>query len=154
MPFVKLDTESTFSLKELEQIIVDSKYQNTINTEGETLIPPTLSSFASTFRDDLSSSLGLSIPVRTGDAALPNAIFMTIGNSSHYLDAAGRTTLEGYSIDVTIDGIVITGASPLGAFWGTRSILQQGILSDGMKLSLGSAIDSPGWPIRGLFVSS
>jgi hexosaminidase len=61
-------------------------------------------------------------------------------------------TSEGYSIHVTIYGIVITGASPLGAFWGTRSILQQATLSGGMKLSLGSAIDSPGWAIRGAFV--
>jgi hexosaminidase len=78
---------------------------------------------------------------------------MTIGNSSHYLDAAGRPTSEGYSINITKDGIVITGASPLGAFWGTRSILQQGVLSNGMQLSLGNAIDAPGWGVRGTFVS-
>jgi len=154
VPFIESDTESRFSLKQLKNIIVDSKYQNIVNIEGETLVPPTLKSFASTFSDDLSSSLDLSIPVRIGEAALPNSIFMTLGNSSHYLDAAGKITSEGYSIDITIDGIVITGASPLGAFWGTRSILQQGILSDGMKLSLGSGIDSPGWGIRGLFVST
>jgi hexosaminidase len=123
VPFVVSDTEGTFSLKQLKYIIVDSKYQNTVDTEGETLIPPTLASFASTFSNDLASSLSLDVPVRIGRAALPNSMFMTIGNSSDYLDAAGRPTSEGYSIDVTRDGIVIVGASPLSAFWATRTIL-------------------------------
>jgi hexosaminidase len=73
---------------------------------------------------------------------------------SDYLDAAGRPTYEGYSIDVTAEEIVITGASSLGAWWATRSILQQGVLNDGMKLSLGKATDAPGWGIRGTFVST
>ncbi|KAH8773195.1 beta-hexosaminidase [Hyaloscypha sp. PMI_1271] len=144
VPFVESDPKGTFSLKQLKYIIVDTKYQNTVDTEGETLITPSLRSFASTFSDDLSSSLDLK-------AALPNSIFMTIGNSSHYLDAAGRPTSEGYSINITKDGIVITGASPLGAFWRTRSILQQGVLSNGMQLSLGNAI-APGWGVRGTFL--
>jgi hexosaminidase len=137
----------------LKSIVVDSKYHNTVNTDGETLIPPTLKSFASTFSEDLASVLGLSVPVVIGEAAAKNSLFITIGNASQYLDAAGRPTSEGYSIDVTAHGIVITGASPLGAWWATRTILQQGILDDGMKLTLGSASDSPGWEIRGTFVS-
>ncbi len=140
------------SLKQLKSIVVDSKYQEPVNTEGETLIPPTLKSFASTFSEDLASVLDLKVAVVTGKAAGKNTIFMTIGNSSDYLDAAGRPTSEGYSIDVTSHGIVITGASPLGAWWGTRSILQQGILDDDMKLTFGSASDAPGWGIRGTFV--
>lgn len=152
VPFVESDPKETFSLRQLKYIIVDTKYQNTVDTEGETLIPPSLRSFASTFSDDLFSSLDLKVPARAGEAALPNSIFMTIGNSSHYLDAAGRPTSEGYSINITEDGIVITGASPLGAFWGTRSILQQGVLSNGMQLSSGSAIDASGWGVRGTFL--
>jgi hexosaminidase len=41
---------------------------------------------------------------------------MTIENSSKYLDAAGKLTSEGYSIDVRMEGIITTGANPLGAF--------------------------------------
>ena len=132
---------------------MDYRYENAVNTEGETLIPPTLMSFAKTFSSDLEASLNLKVPVVTGNAATANSIFLTIGtNSSQFLDAAGRPTSEGYSIDVTSQGIVITGASPLGAWWGTRTILQQGVLVDNMQLSLGSATDSPGWGIRGTFV--
>jgi hexosaminidase len=141
-------------LKAVDSIVVDSAYQNAVNTEGETLIPPTLLSFANTFSTDLESSLGLNIPVKTGKPSAKTSIFITISkNSSQFLDAAGRPTSEGYSMDVTSEGIVITGASPLGAWWATRTILQQGVLNDGMELSFGSAIDAPGWGIRGAFVS-
>lgn len=147
-------SNGSFSLNRLASIIVDSDYQNVVNTEGETLIPPTLLSFAKTFGTDLEFSLGLNIPVITGKASAKNSIFMTISkNSSEFLDAAGRPTSEGYSIDVTSHGIVITGASPLGAWWGTRTILQQGVLDNSMELTLGSATDAPGWGIRGTFVS-
>jgi hexosaminidase len=140
-------------LKHLGSIVVDSDYQNAVNTEGETLIPPSLLSFAKTFGTDLESSLGLNVPVITGKSSAKNSVFMTISkNSSEFLDAAGRPTSEGYSIDVTSTGIVITGASPLGVWWATRTILQQGVLNDGMELSLGSAVDAPGWQIRGAFV--
>ncbi|KAG4426064.1 hypothetical protein IFR04_000771 [Cadophora malorum] len=150
VPFEASSSKDSFSLKQLRSIVVDSKYQNVVNDQGETLIPPTLKSFASTFSDDLLSSLDLKVPVSTGRSAVKNSIFLTIGNSSDYLDAAGRPTSEGYSIEITKQAIVITGASPLGVWWGTRSILQQGVLGD--KLSLGSATDSPGWGIRGTFL--
>ena len=143
----------TFSLKQVKFIIVDSEYENAVDSKGETLIPPTLKAFASTFSEDLSSSLSVKVPVVTGTVASSNSIFLTIGNASHYLDAAGRPTSEGYSIDVSHQGIVVTGASPLGAWWGTRTILQQGVLADNMALSYGSATDAPGWGIRGTFVS-
>ena len=130
---------------------MDTRFQNTVDTKGATLIPPTLKDFASLFGDDLLSSLGLKVLVKTGWSARKNSIFMTLGNASDYLDAAGRPTSEGYSIEVTSHGVKIVGASPLGAWWGTRSILQQGVLD--RELSLGSTIDAPGWGVRGIFVS-
>jgi hexosaminidase len=133
---------------------VDSKYQDLVNTEGETLIPPTLLSFAKTFSADLESSLGLHVPVITGNSSSNGTIFMTIAtNSSAFVDAAGRPSSEGYSLEVKPHGIVITGASPLGAWWATRTIIQQGVLDSSMALSVGSAVDTPGWGIRGTFVS-
>jgi hexosaminidase len=151
---VESSSKGGFPLKHLSSIVVDSDYRNAVDTEGETLIPPTLLSFAMTFGTDLESSLGLNVPVITGKLSAENSIFMTISkNPSQFLDAAGRSTSEGYSIDVTSHGIVITGASPLGAWWATRTVLQQGVLNEGMELSLGSATDAPGWGIRGAFVS-
>ena len=151
MPF-ESKSDGTFSLKQLKSIIVDAEYQNAVNTEGETLIPPTLLEFSKTFSQDLSSTLSLNVPVLVGKSAPKNSIFMTVENSSDYLDEAGRPTSEGYSLEITAQGIIVTGASSLGAWWGTRSLLQQAVLDDDMNLELGSAIDAPGWGIRGTFV--
>lgn len=140
-------------MKDVTSIVVDAEFQDSTNTDGETLIPPTLLAFANTFSSDLQSALNLEVSVVTGTAAVSNSIFLTLGsNATEFLDAAGRPTSEGYSIDVTSDGITITGASSLGAWWATRTILQQGVLSEDMTLSCGSGTDAPGWGIRGTFV--
>jgi hexosaminidase len=131
---------------------VDEQYQNSVDNDGETLMPPTLLEFSKTFSDDLQSALNLKTSVVTGKSAEPNSLFITLGDSSAFVDAAGRPTSEGYEIEVTQHGICIVGASPLGAWWGTRSILQQGVLSKNLEISLGNATDSPGWGIRGAFV--
>lgn len=52
VPFnVSVPAES-YSVTKLEAIIVDSRYANTVDANGLTLIPPTLWSFAETFRSD------------------------------------------------------------------------------------------------------
>ncbi|KAL3424064.1 glycosyl hydrolase family 20 [Phlyctema vagabunda] len=153
VPFVETNSTSGFSLSKLSSIVVDSAFQNSVDTNGETLIPPNLLAFATTFGADLLSSVGMDVPVMAGDAAIPNSIFFTLGKTSDYLDVAGRETSEGYSIDVTSEGIVITGASPLGAWWGTRSILQQAILGE-TEFAAGSAVDSPGWGVRGFMLDA
>jgi hexosaminidase len=136
----------------VNSIIVDAQYQNSVDNDGETLIPPTLLEFSQTFSADLQSTFQLKARVTTGKSAQPNSVFITLGNSSALVDAAGRPTSEGYQIEVTTNGVSITGASPLGAWWGTRTILQQGVLNKDAQLSLGKATDAPGWGIRGAFV--
>lgn len=49
---------------------------------------------------------------------------MTLTNDTGFHDAAGRFTSEGYALTVDDRGIVLAGASALGAWWGTRSVLQ------------------------------
>lgn len=138
----------------MHSIVVDERYQNSVDDNGETLIPPTLLSFSQTFAEDLQSTFKLKVPVVPGKSAKPNSIFISLGDASAYLDAAGRPTSEGYEIQVTEHGISIIGASPLGAWWGTRTILQQGVLNENLELSTGNATDSPGWGVRGAFVRS
>ncbi len=64
-----------------------------------------------------------------GEEAAPNSIFITLDSSTKFQDVAGRNTSEGYKLSVTNDGITIAGASPLGAWWGTRSVLQAAVLN-------------------------
>jgi hexosaminidase len=123
-----------------------------VDNNGLTLIPPTLWSFAETFHTDL-AALGLSIPVLPGLEAEDHTLFLTISNKPNdFLDAAGRPTSEGYEITVTTEGITLAGASPLGAWWGTRTVLQQAVLGD-FEIPVGHGIDAPGWGERGMMVS-
>jgi hexosaminidase len=138
-------------LSGLETIIVDSRYADSVDEKGQTLIPPTLRKFAQTFSDDL-TSIGINTSVEVNEYT-SNAIFLTIGDPSQYHDAAGRTTSEGYTLSVSSSGINITGASPLGVWWATRTILQQAIASNG-SISHGQAVDSPGWATRGMMLDA
>ncbi|RYO95132.1 hypothetical protein DL766_006345 [Monosporascus sp. MC13-8B] len=140
-----------YSISDLNGIIVDSRYSDAHDETGETLIPPSLSDFASTFAEDLQSVLDIELDVSIADAAALDSVFLTVNESVEYLDASGARTAEGYTLTISPSGIVISGASPLGVWWGTRTLLQQAILSEG-SIPLGRAKDAPGWGIRGMML--
>lgn len=144
-------TGGTLPASSLTKIVVDTAFADARDESGQTLIPPTLRAFAETFAQDLAAVLGLEVPVETGPAAEQGSVFLTVGDPDVFRDAAGRQTSEGYSFNVTVNGVLITGASPLGAWWGTRTLLQQLILGDG-AVDLGYGTDSPGWGTRGMMV--
>ncbi|KAI1434857.1 glycoside hydrolase family 20 protein [Xylaria sp. CBS 124048] len=156
IPTISFNTTSDgeFSISSVQSIIVDPQFAQTVDDNGETLIPPTLSEFAATFASDLSDVFGIkNVAVSNGAAAKPNSIFLTIDTNSSFTYVGGQVSTEGYSYEVTSSGITITGASPLGVWWGTRSIIQQAVLANG-TLPQGSAVDSPGWQTRGIFIDA
>lgn len=87
-----------------------------------------------------------------------NSIFLTVGDSDDYLDAADRPTSEGYSLNIEASCVVVTGASPLGVWWGTRTILQQAVISRAdtgtAGIPYGSGFDIPGWSTRGMMLDA
>lgn len=147
VPFV--EDGGHFDLSELGRIVVDVQHCDSTDDTGHTLIPPTLLEFANTFASDLEST-GCHTEVVAGDHAEDGSIFLTIGNSSEFVDAAGRWTAEAYTLNVTDDRIIITGASPLGAWWATRSVFQQRALNG--TIATGYGVDAPGWGTRGIMV--
>ena len=140
-----------YSLNQVKRIIVDSRFANAVDNDGHTLIPPTLTQFAETFQADLKSSIGLDISLSQAKQPTPDSIFITIQQSPDFKDVARRLTPEGYMLDISSQGVVISGASPLGAWWGTRSLIQTAVVG-GLKLPQGSGVDAPGWGSRGAFV--
>jgi hexosaminidase len=150
VPF-SVSNRGELSMVAVRTIVVDSRYATLVDDLGQTLIPPSLQAFAATFAADLGQILHHKIQVTTGDSSSREAIFLTIGDSKDYLDAAGRKTSEAYALSVSEAGITVSGASPLGVWWGTRTILQQTTLSNG-SLFYGSAVDSPGWGVRGMML--
>lgn len=151
-PFIS-SSQGFYSISGLKALVVDSQYADFRDEAGETLIPPTLNNFASTFAGDLKSVLGIDIDVSTADVAQPDSIFLTVNSSAEYVGAGGVSTSEGYTLTVSPSGVVISGASPLGAWWGTRTVLQQAILSKGF-IPHGEAKDAPGWGIRGMMLDA
>lgn len=150
VPFTTVGNGS-FDLRWVNYIVVDTRYANVTDTNGWTLIPPTLDQFAMTFAQDLVNITKNDVNVADGHGPHGFSIFLTLGNCTDYRDAAGRWTSEAYTLEVFEDYLVVTGASPLGVWWGTRTVLQQAVLNNG-SLPLGKGVDSPGWNTRGIFV--
>ncbi|KAJ7465296.1 beta-hexosaminidase [Mycena latifolia] len=141
-----------FALSSVTRVLVDARYQDAVDLDGKTLIPPTLLAFGRTFASDL-LELGLRVPVEVAGSAQPGSIFLTISTDHTFVDAAGRNTSEGYTLTVGAHGVVIAGASPLGAFWGTRTLIQQAKLG-ALALPIGSGSDAPGWGTRGVMLDA
>ncbi|KAI1777648.1 glycoside hydrolase family 20 protein [Hypoxylon cercidicola] len=152
VPFTTSE-DGVYSITSVKELIVDSKFAESRDETGETLIPPSLQDFAKTFAADLSSTLDLDVSVSNGNGATPDSIFLTLGDPSKYVDVAGAQTAEGYTLSVNSSGIVISGASPLGVWWGTRTVLQQAILSNS-SLPYGEGDDAPGWRNRGMMLDA
>ncbi|KAI7488680.1 hypothetical protein KC351_g1847 [Hortaea werneckii] len=154
VPTVPFTTSGSgaYDFSKTDAIVIDNRFANVTDTQGWTLIPPTLIDFASTFAQDLSIA-HQAVQVQSGDNASECSIFLTLDNSTDYVDAAGRWTSEAYTLNVQADRVIISGASPLGVWWGTRSLLQQVVLNNG-SIPIGSGIDSPGWNTRGIFLDA
>lgn len=150
VPF-EIDGEKTFKLDSVTTIIVDTKYTHATDKSGLTLIPPTLHEFGATFAQDLQEVLNKTVTTKDGDKRESNTIFLTINSEHEYIDAAGKPTSEGYTIVAEEDGVTIHGASSLGAWWGTRTLLQQAILGEG-AIPAGQGDDAPGWSTRGMML--
>ncbi|KAE8333942.1 glycoside hydrolase superfamily [Aspergillus sergii] len=146
-------TSNTYSLARLSSIVVDARYANAVDNDGATQIPPTLQQFAETFQKDLQSTIGIDIPLMSSMTAAANSIFFTLTNETGFHDAAGRYTSEAYTLTINEDGVKIAGASPLGAWWGSRSLIQAAVVS-GHTLPQGSAVDAPGWANRGIMLDA
>lgn len=146
-------SDGAYDLSSIQSIVVDTQYASSVDDSMATLIPPTLLEFAQTFADDLSAIYNIDTTVANGTDSTTGSIFLTLGDPSLYLNASGEPSSEGYSLSVTSDAITITGASSLGVWWGTRTVLQQATLNNG-SIPLGSGTDTPGWATRGMMLDA
>ncbi|KAK7461887.1 hypothetical protein VKT23_008320 [Stygiomarasmius scandens] len=150
--FTESNSSSPFVITPHVSIVVDSQFQDSGS--------PSLSSFAQTFRSDIITVTGFNdIPdVTVGDAPEEpdvSTIFLTLGASNFTL-FNGQETGEGYEFEVTNMVYTIKGVEAIGAWWGTRTLLQQVLLSlaasNETSIPAGSGSDGPGWEIRGFML--
>ncbi|KAL1861662.1 hypothetical protein VTK73DRAFT_6993 [Phialemonium thermophilum] len=159
VPYQTAASAGGFSLAHVQRIVVDRRYATSRDTAGQTLNPPTLFEFASLFAEDLRDALGTSAhAVKGTNRCSTGSIFLTIDEDGEYKNAAGESSSEGYTLSVDDKGIVVTGASALGVWWGTRTVLQQGLLalaeSGTPSVPHGQGADVPGWRARGMMLDA
>ena len=143
------------------RVIVDEARASSRDDGGQSLIPPTLSSFAHTFAADVEELFpGTHVTVilanvgdfkpQIGDIVLtiqPN----TTQSASGFTLANGSPTSEGYEMEVSNSTVTISGSGAKGSFWGTRTLLQGLTLTKG-SFPGGIIKDQPDWKTRGFML--
>ncbi|KAG9312512.1 glycoside hydrolase family 20 protein [Chiua virens] len=146
------------------QIFVDEIFAS--QSSGSQSSAPTLLDFAETFRSDLVQLTSLTLPqvqVASFNQTRINhdgsVIVLTLGPSSNHTLYSGAATPEGYDFTISNSSYVISGRGPIGAWWGTRTLLQQLVLSGPRSngiytIPAGNGTDSPGWEVRGFMLDA
>ncbi|KAI0094365.1 glycoside hydrolase [Irpex rosettiformis] len=137
-------------------VIVDTGNASSTQDDGLTLIPPSLHDFAQTFASDLQelfprTSAAVSLGSETTLNRLSDYVFLTLGQNSNHTLADGSSTTEGYELQVTARGVKVNASGPKGAFWGTRTLLQGLVLTNG-QFPASVINDQPDWRTRGLML--
>ncbi|CAL1694799.1 unnamed protein product [Somion occarium] len=124
---------------------------------------PTAFDFAETFRQDLISVTAYThippvqvAPHAEGTKSNP-VIFITINPKLNFTLFNGKTTNEGYQIDIVQHTVTISATAPIGAWWGTRTLVQQAAVANDSKqitFPSGRIVDSPGWEVRGFMLDA
>lgn len=146
-----------FSLANIEKTIyLQQDFASSKDQDGLTLIPPSASEFAQTFRQDLqeltNSSWALKIvprlPTRESGILLGRA-----PSRDRFTYENGHATEEAYEMVFEHNRVSIQGSGARGMWWGTRTLLQQLIL-DPDSIPLGQISDAPAYPIRGFMLDA
>ncbi|KAJ8109777.1 hypothetical protein ONZ43_g6044 [Nemania bipapillata] len=154
IPYNASDGGGTYTFSNIKSVIVDEAYTGWVDNTGETLIPRTLHQFGGLFFSDILTIWQVQNLSQIDAAAPePHCVFLTISENYPYKYANGEPAAEAYELEVTTEGITIRGASPLGVWWGTRSLIHLALLSRG-NIPIGKSVDVPGWKIRGMMLDA
>ncbi|KAI0399997.1 putative beta-N-hexosaminidase [Xylaria palmicola] len=128
------------------------------DTSGLSLIPPSGLEFARTFVQDLKESSGEKWSLEINDAPPPDAtgIFLQelCGEAGQLTYEDGTPTEEGYVMEIGANRAVIHGSGSRGMFWGTRTLLQQLVLSNWTALPELNVTDAPAYGTRGYMLDA
>lgn len=148
-----------FSLATAEKAIyLQADFASHRDQDGLTLIPPSAHEFATTFRQDLQEITGFPWTLQTVERVPSNGTGVFIGGlesfSKQFTYEDGRTTEEGYQLEVQEDLISIRGSGARGMWWGTRTLLQQLVLMPDSVIPSGRIEDAPAYSTRGFMLDA
>ncbi|KAK8056336.1 beta-N-acetylhexosaminidase- variant 1 [Apiospora rasikravindrae] len=139
-------------------IYVQSDLASRRDIDGLSLIPPSGQEFAETFRDDLArltkSEWSLKVVGSFGEN--DSGIFLDLSRdkSAEFRYANGQSTEEGYTLRILAGRARITGSGARGMWWGTRTLLQHLMISNGTSVPLMEYTDAPAYATRGYMLDA
>ncbi|KAH8156004.1 hypothetical protein CIB48_g12243, partial [Xylaria polymorpha] len=128
------------------------------DTSGLTLIPPSGLEFAQLFVDDLNEASPKKWILDVVDVPPTNATGIIL--EEFHDDTAslsyenGKPTEEGYVMEIGANGAVISGSGARGTWWGTRTLLQQLMVSNWTSLPASRVTDVPAYASRGFMLDA
>ena len=152
-----------FILNPETKIFVDKSYAFDRGSKSDA---PTLLDFAETFRSDLIHLTSFTLPrvqvipfSQTHIDHDSSLIVLTLDSSRNHTLYSGVPTSEAYDFLISNTSYVISGSGSIGAWWGTRTLLQQLVLSEQgnngtYAIPAGNGTDSPGWEVRGFMLDA
>ncbi|KAG5659218.1 hypothetical protein KAF25_000420 [Fusarium avenaceum] len=150
--------EETWSVESSSKIIyIEEDFASASDTDGLTLIPPTAHDFATTFRDDLALVTGLNWTLKQVNKLPTNATGISLGaytgEASDLTYENGKSTSEGYELQINSRRVFIGGNGARGMWWGTRTLLQ--LLLAGNGTATGTiGRDAPSYATRGYMLDA
>ncbi|RMJ26573.1 hypothetical protein PHISP_02565 [Aspergillus sp. HF37] len=152
----KPSSKGGFSIWGVDRTIyIESQFASRKDQNGLTLIPPSAYEFASTFSQDLQELTGDCWTVRKVDDLPENAtgIFLKALEGKQLTYEDGEPTEEGYEMQIDSDRVTIEGSGSRGMWWGTRTLLQEAMLSNS-TIAAGRVQDAPSYAARGFMLDA
>ncbi|KAF9873072.1 putative glycosyl hydrolase family 20 [Colletotrichum karsti] len=140
-------------------IYIESGLADKVDTDGLTLIPPSGNDFAVLFQADISQLTGANWTLQKVDRlpclSTTSGILLGSfsGNGSSITCENGQPTSEGYELKISPKGAFIGGTGARGMWWGTRTLLQALLTTNG-SLPVGRAVDAPAYETRGFMLDA
>ncbi|KAE8153549.1 glycoside hydrolase [Aspergillus avenaceus] len=148
-----------FNIATVERnIYITEDFSSVRDENGLTLIPPSALEFADTFRRDLEEITGQRWGVHSVEEFPEDVtgIFLDQYDDSDggFTYENGDLTEEGYELLIQDNQAFIRGSGARGMWWGTRTFLQQLLVSDNHSIPCGRVVDAPSYPIRGFLLDA
>jgi hexosaminidase len=159
---------ATWKIKDSPKTIyIEEEMAATADQDGLTLIPPTGYAFADLFREDISGLTGDQWSLKRVESLPRNASGILLGsfrgNGSGLTYENGEATSEGYELVVSPTSVFVGGTGARGMWWGTRTLLQQLLISfppgaasssREAEVPTGRAVDAPAYATRGYMLDA
>ncbi|KAI8625051.1 glycoside hydrolase family 20 protein [Xylariaceae sp. FL1651] len=138
-------------------VYITSSLASHRDSGGLTLIPPTGQEFAQVFIDDLNEVSGKrwTLEVIEVPPVPASGILLNFSDDLATLSYEnGEFTEEGYVLEIAGGRAVISGSGSRGMWWGTRTLLQQMILSNWTTVPALRITDAPAYETRGFMLDA